>query len=115
MYVTMDVTFFETKSFFHKVHLQGERSCEDLDPMSFLAMLESEELGNGSSCGDSLGSSCEDLGISGGENMIQVSQDPRSTLETSRSPLENIEQPQPQPSLEINIFDAESEGHAINM
>ena len=47
--------------------------------------------------------------------MIQVSQDPRSTLETGRSPLENIEQPQPQPSLEINIFDVESEGHAINM
>ena len=105
MYVIMDVTFFEIRSFFHKAHFQGETSCEDSDPMSFLELLDSEELDNGSSCGESsglgLGSGYEEIGTSGGKNMIQISQDPRPTLEIGRSPLENIEQPQP--SLEINI------------
>ena len=134
MYVTMDVTFFEIRSFFHKAHFQGERSCEDSDPMSFLELLDSEELDNGSSCGESsdsgLGSGYEEIGTSGGKNMIQISQDPRPTLEIGRSPLENTEQPQPslkinilgaenieksQPSLEINILGIESEGEATNM
>ena len=102
--------------------------------LSFLELLDSEELDNGSSCGESsgsgLGSGYEEIGTSGGKNMIQISQDPRPTLEIGRSPLENIEQPQPsleinilgaknieqsQPTLEINILGIESEGEATNM